>query len=199
MGFLDWYERDRKLTDYTATELRREEERLRIRENQALSRLEKLEEEREAIFRRGALACTPVRRRILARLFAGRQGECERIEEELSRLTKESLAVAAIRYRLERRQEGDSNALKKVSGNDVDGLAANWENLGVSEVDFASEVKNVLGKVSRSRGDPLKGISRRAREIMEIWERYDSGELTGVDEGLSAMRESARSRAAEEE
>ena len=54
MGFLDWYQRDRKLSDYAPGELKREEDRLRIRANQCLSRLEQLEEERDTIFRRGA-------------------------------------------------------------------------------------------------------------------------------------------------
>jgi len=198
MEFLSWFERDRKLTDYAPGELRREEERLRIRENQALSRLEQLEEEREAIFRRGALTGTPIRRRILARLFAQRQRECESIEAELSLLTKETLTVAAIRYRIERRLEGDSSALKKVDTAALDALAPAFADTTVPEEDFAGQVRQVLGKVRGGKRDPLKGIGRRAREVMEIWDRYDSGELVGVDEGLSAMREGRRASSEEE-
>jgi len=198
MGFLDWYERDRKLSDYSPGDVRREEERLRIRESQALARLEKLEEEREAIFRRGALTSTPIRRRILARLFAQRQRECESLETELARLVKESLAAAAIRYRIERRLDGDSSALKKVDVKALDALAEGWENPEVPEEEFAGRLKEVLGKVSRSRGDPLKGVGRRAREVLDVWVRYDRGELKAVDEGLAAMRDERRAAAEEE-
>ena len=198
MGFLDWFERDRKLTDYTPGDLRREEERLLIRENQALSRLERLEDEREAIFRRGALSCAPVRRRILARLFAERQRECEAIEEELSRLTKETLTVAASRFRIERRLDGDSSALKKVDGATLDELKEGFEDAAFPEEDFAGRVREILGKVKGAKGDPLKGIGRRAREVIEVWAQYDSGEIKGVDEGLNAVRE-GRKAASEEE
>jgi len=198
MGFLDWFERDRKLTDYAPGDLRREEERLLIRENQALARLERLEEERESIFRRGTLACTSVRRRILGRLFAERQRECEAIEDELSRLTKETLTVSGIRFRIERRLEGDSSALKKVEGTALDGLTEGFEDASVSEEDFAGEVRRILGKVRGGKRDPLKGIGRRAREVIAVWAQYDRGEISGLDDGLNAVRE-GRKAASEEE
>ena len=54
MGFLDWFKRDRKIIDYGPEELRREEGRLQIRETQTIARMEKLEAERESIFKQGA-------------------------------------------------------------------------------------------------------------------------------------------------
>ena len=188
MGFLDWYDRERKLTDYAPGEIRREEERLTIRETQTLSRLERLEQEREEIFRRGALSTTEARRRILARLFARRLRECEELERSLSLLTKEALIVTAIRYRLEKRLDGDSSALKKVAAKDVDGLAEAFEDETIGPDEYADLVKGALGKVKGGKGDPLRGIGRRALEVMEIWNRFDAGELAGVEEGLSEMR-----------
>ena len=75
MSFLDWFKSDKKLTDYSADELKREEGRLQIRESQLIARLEKLEVEREIIFRQGAGVGSPIRRRILARKYEERARE----------------------------------------------------------------------------------------------------------------------------
>ena len=91
MGFFDWFKRDRKITDYTPEELRREEGRLKIRETQMIARLEKNEVEREEIFRRGFDVKSPVRRRLLARKFEEKEQELRRIERDLSRHLKESM------------------------------------------------------------------------------------------------------------
>lgn len=187
MGFLDWYQRDRKLTDYSPGELKRQEDRLRIRENQSLSRLEQLEQERAAIFERGTGPVGSTRRRILARLFEARQRECESMEEDLARLSKEALAVAAIRFRVERKLDGDSSALKKVKVPAIDDLAEPWGDHGTDEEAFAGLLKEALGKVGKgAEGDPLKGLGHRAREVMEVWERFDRGELDDVTAGLSS-------------
>jgi hypothetical protein len=185
MGFLDWYQRDRKLTDYSPGELKREEDRLRIRENQSLSRLEKLEQERDSIFQRGTGPVGSTRRRILARLFEARQRECESLEEDLACLSKEALAVAAIRFRVERKLDGDSSALKKVKTPAIDELAEPWADHETDEEAFAGLLKTALGKVSKGAdGDPLKGLGRRAREVIEVWERFDRGELEDMALGL---------------
>jgi hypothetical protein len=139
-----------------------------------------------------------VRRRILARLFAERQRECESIEEELSRLTKEALTVSAIRFRIERRLDGDSSALKKVEGPALDELVPAFEDASVPEEDFAGQVREVLGKVKGAKGDPLRGIGRRAREVIEVWARHDRGEISGVDEGLIAVRDGRKASSEEE-
>lgn len=188
MGFLDWYDRDRKLTDYAPGELRREEERLTIRETQSLSRLERLEAERVEIFRRGALSGASARRRILAQLFARRQRECEDVERELARITKEALILTGIRYRIEKRLEGDSSALKKVDAAAIDGLAESFEDETMDGEDFTTHVKTVLGKVKGGKDDPLQGIGERARDVLDVWGLVDAGELAGIDAGLNELR-----------
>ena len=116
MGFFEWFKRDRKVTDYTPEELRREEGRLRIRETQMIAQLDKNENERADIFQRGFEVKSAVRRRILARKFEEREQELRRIERDLSRHMKESMAISGIRYRLERRAAGDSSIMRKMGG-----------------------------------------------------------------------------------
>jgi hypothetical protein len=196
MAFLDWYQRDRKLTDYAPGELRHEEERLRIRENQAVARLKKTREEQEEVFWEGAEVPSAVRRRILARVYAEREAEADRLERELRRLVKESLATAAVRFRLERRLDGDAGALKKTGGEDIDALIESWRDHEVDEDEFSGRLLEVLGKTKEAEGDPLAGLPEPARQVIEAWEKMDR---EGADEGDGVTADAADDADGEEE
>lgn len=193
MGFLDWFHRDKKITEYTPDELKREEARLQIRETQTISRIEKLEVEREALFRQGFDVKSPVRRRILARKFEMKEAEARRVERELGRLMKEAMAVSAIRYRLERRADGDSSILKKVGSGEIEKLAALCEDADIDEDMYGEKLAEILGAVAEPEGDPVEGLGPEARSVLDIWERMDDGSIESVGDGLKEARERARS------
>jgi hypothetical protein len=191
MGFLDWFKRDRKITDYSPEELKREEGRLKIRERQMVARLDKCEGEREAIFRRGFEVKSSVRRRILAGKFEEREQELRRIEKDLVRQMKESMAVSAIRYRLERRAAGDSSLLKKMGGSEIETLAELCEDDSIAEDIFAEKLTEVLGVVAEPEGDPLSGMGQGAKSVISLWERMDEGDIGSVEDGLAEAEERA--------
>jgi hypothetical protein len=103
MGILSWFRRDRRITEFTPEELRREESRLQIREGQSIARLERLDRERQDVFRRGFEVKSSVRRRVLARKYEEKKSEIDLVEREVLRLSKEILTVSALRHVQERR------------------------------------------------------------------------------------------------
>jgi len=189
MGFLDWFKRDKKIIDYGPDELRREEGRLQIRETQAIARMEKLEVERESIFKQGAGVKSAVRRRILARKYEAKERETRRVEVELARLLKEAMTVSALRYRLERRAEGESSLLKKVGGSDIEKLRDAFEDDAIDEEMYGEKLVEILGAVESPEGDPLEGLGKEGRSVLDIWQRMDEGEIGDVEEGLAEARD----------
>ncbi len=199
MGFFEWFKRDRKVTDYTPEELRREEGRLRIRETQMIAQLDKNENDRAEIFRRGFEIKSPVRRRILARKFEEREQELRRIERDLARQMKESMAISRIRYRLERRAAGDSSIMKKMGGKEIETLADLCANDEVGDEIFAEKLVEVLGVLDEPEGDPLSGMGEGARSVLEVWERMDEGVIETVQEGLSQAQDRTQEGLAEKD
>lgn len=189
MAFLDWFKRERKITDYTPDELRREEGRLQIRENQTVARVEKLEQERQLVFRQGFDVKSPVRRRILARKYEELRQKLSRLEQELSRLSKEAMTVSAIRFRLERRAEGESSILKKIGGSEIETLRELFEDDQITEEMYAERLTEVLGAVTEPAGDPVEGLGDVARGVLDIWQRMDEGDIESVEEGLREAQE----------
>ena len=83
----------RGLLDLSLEEIRVEEKRLEIRENQHLRKMETYDKQREEVFHQGAKTKSPARRRIYARRF----GECSQrislVERELTRVVKELMTL----------------------------------------------------------------------------------------------------------
>jgi hypothetical protein len=193
MGFLDWFRRDRKLTDYSPEDLRREEGRLEIREAQAVARLEKAEASRAEVFRQGLAVKSLVRRRILARKFEEREAEIRRLESEISRVLKEGMTVSALRYRLERKGKAESALLRKIGETEVEALRELVEADGVGEEMYREKLTALLGALEGpdAAGDPLAMVGREGRAVLEVWERMDQGAIGTVEEGLREARDLA--------
>ena len=190
MGFLDWFRRDKKLTDYSPEDLRREEGRLEIRKSQAIARIEKAEAGREEVFKLGLALKSPVRRRLLARKFEQRDADIRRLESELSRTMKESLTVSALRYRLERKNKAESVVLKKIGEAEVESLRELVENDEVGEQVYREKLAAVLGALegTDAEGDPLGEVGTQGRAVLAVWERMDQGAIASVEEGLRETR-----------
>ena len=115
MGLFDRILRRKK--DLTLEDVKREEIRLGIRENQTLAKLERLEKEREEIFSKGSRIKSPSRRRQLARLYDMKTNGTKMMERELSTLSKELTTMSGLKLALERKKmskEGASQLLQKV-------------------------------------------------------------------------------------
>src|SRR5438552_18915823 len=89
------------LTDFGLEEIRVEEKRLEIRENQHLHQIEKYDKLREDVFNQGAKTKSPARRRIYARRFGEFSQRISMIERELTHVVKELMTMNRVRSILE--------------------------------------------------------------------------------------------------
>jgi hypothetical protein len=182
----------RGLTNLSLEEVRVEEKRLEIRENQHLHQIEKFDKLREEVFHQGAKTKSPARRRIYARRFSEYAQRIGMVERDLTRVVKELMTLNRVRGILERkRQVNVQNILQNLSEEDMVKLTALLEDDKVSEEMYVQKLDALLGVVN----DPAyesADIGNEGMEVLKTWEQMDEGELE-FNEGLkeATQREKA--------
>ena len=164
-------------------ELRVEEKRLEIRENQHLNKIDKLDKQREEVFHQGAKTRSPARRRIYARRFGDTSQRITMIERELTRVVKELTTMNRIRSILERKRQAPiQNLLRSLKEEDMVELSTLLEDDKVSEEIYTQKLDVLLGVASDPAYDSAD-LGTEGLEIMKTWEQMDEGELE-FGEGL---------------
>jgi hypothetical protein len=181
----------RGLTDLSLEEVRVEEKRLEIRENQHLHQIEKYDKLREDVFHQGAKTKSPARRRIYARRFGEYSQRIGMIERELTHVVKELMTLNRVRSIFERqRQVPTRNILKNLSEEDMLKLTTLLEDDKVSEEMYLQKLDSLLGVVN----DPAyesQDIGNEGLEVLKTWEQMDEGELE-FNEGLKEATQSEK-------
>ncbi len=171
------------LTDLSLEEVRVEEKRLEIRENQHLHQIEKYDKLREEVFHQGAKTKSPARRRIYARRFGEYAQRIGMIERELTRVVKELMTLNRVRGIMERqRQVPTQNVLQNLTETDLVKLTTLLEDDKVGEELYVQKLDTLLGVVN----DPAyesQDIGNEGLEVLKTWEQMDEGELD-FEEGL---------------
>ena len=172
------------LTDFGLEEIRVEEKRLEIRENQHLKQIEKYDKLREEVFHQGAKNKSPARRRIYARRFGDYSQRIGMIERELSRVVKELMTLTRVRGILERQRQvpAAQNVLQRLKEEDLMKLTTLLEDDKISEEVYSQKLDMLLGVVN----DPAyesADIGNEGLEVLKTWEQMDEGELE-FGEGL---------------
>lgn len=171
------------LTDLGLEEIRVEEKRLEIRENQHLRQIEKYDKLREDVFHQGAKNKSPARRRIYARRFGDYSQRIGMIERELTRVVKELMTLTRVRSILERqRQIPVQNVLQRLKEEDLISLTTLLEDDKITEEVYLQKLDALLGVVN----DPAyesQEIGNEGMEVLKTWEQMDEGELE-FGEGL---------------
>lgn len=201
MSILDKiFRRRKRLTDLGLEEIRVEEKRLEIRENQHINQVEKYDKMREEIFHQGAKTKSPSRRRVYARRFNETSMRITMIERELSRVVKELMTLGRVRSILERKRAlPNQNILQNLSEEDMMRLTMMLEDDKISEEVYLQKLDAVLGTVN----DPayeVTDIGEAGMDVLKTWEKMDEGELE-FDEGLkeAAQKSGGQKEAGEEE
>ncbi len=184
---MDWlFKRRRRITDFKPEELRREEKRLEIRENQLVAQQEKLDREKEDIFQQGVKNKSVVRRRMYARRFNDLMGRLRLMDRELSRVSKEVMTLSRIRALVERTKSPKSvtGILNKLSDANLDELQALLEDDKIGEEFYLQKLDTLLG-VANDPAYEASEIGNEGLEVLKTWEAMDEGEME-FDEGLKA-------------
>lgn len=192
MGLFDRILRRKK--DLTLEDVKREEIRLGIRENQTLAKLERLENEREEIFSKGSRIKSPSRRRQLARLYDMKTNGTKMMERELSTLSKELTTMSGLKLALERKKmskEGASQLLQKV---DEAQLMTLLEDDKITQELYQEKLTSVLSTVMENPATLVEDLGREGNEVMDVWQKMDEGEIESFDAGLKLADRKVREK-----
>jgi hypothetical protein len=171
------------LSDLGLEEIRVEEKRLEIRENQHLRQIEKFDKLREEVFHQGAKNKSPARRRIYARRFGDYSTRISMVERELTRVVKELMTLTRVRGILERqRQVPVANVLGRMKEEDLLKLSTLLEDDKISEEVYMQKLDTLLGVVNDPAYDS-QDIGNEGLEVLKTWEQMDEGEME-FGEGL---------------
>jgi hypothetical protein len=190
------------LNDLGLEEIRVEEKRLEIRENQHLRQIDKYDKLREEVFHQGAKNKSPARRRIYARRFGDYSQRISMIERELTRVVKELMTLTRVRGILERqRQIPVQNVLQRLKEDDLLKLSTLLEDDKISEEVYLQKLDTLLGVVN----DPAyesADIGNEGMEVLKTWEQMDEGELEfgeGLKEAVGREKTGGQKESKEEE
>src|SRR6185295_7769545 len=192
MGFFEFLGVKKK--DLTLEQVKREEIKLGIRETQTLSKLEKLEKEREDIFSKGMKIKSPPRRRQLARLYEMKSTGVKTLERELSILSKEITTISALKLALERRttgKEGVSRILERV---DEARLMTYLEDDKISQEMYLEKLNGVLSTVTDGANQITEELGKEGSEVMDVWQKMDEGEIDSFSDGLKLADRAVREK-----
>ncbi|MEK7466577.1 MAG: hypothetical protein AAB074_04110 [Planctomycetota bacterium] len=192
---MDWlFKRRRRITDFKPEELRREEKRLEIRENQLVAQQEKLDREKEDIFQQGVKNKSVVRRRMYARRFNDLMSRLRLMDRELSRVSKEVMTLSRIRALVERTKSPKSvtGILNKLTDSNLDELQALLEDDKIGEEFYLQKLDMLLGVANDPAYDATE-IGSEGMEVLKTWEAMDEGEME-FDEGLKQAETGIKER-----
>lgn len=186
-----WFRRKKELS---LVEVKREEIKLGIRENQTISKLEKLEKEREDIFAKGSKIKSPSRRRQLARLYDLKSGGVKLLERELNVMSKELTTISALKLALERREsqkEGIGHLLNRV---DEAELMTLLEDDKITQEMYVEKLNEALSTVTEGSKHMFESLGKEGDEVMNVWQKMDDGEIESFEDGLKEADQLVRRR-----
>ena len=191
------FSRKKRLSKLTLKDIRYEEKRLEIRENQMIAKMDKVEKEREEMFHQGAKTRSASRRRIYARRFSHLSQRSTMTERELMRVAKELLTVGRLRSILERKAGvGGTSVLEKISDDDMVKLSSMLEDDRISEEMYVQKLDVTLGVISDPAYETAE-IGEEGMEVLKTWERMDEGEID-FDDALKQAAEAEKTKRTEE-
>jgi hypothetical protein len=164
-------------------EVRIEEKRLELKENQIVKKLENYDRDKGEIFKRGAETKSKALRRIYARKFEEATKVMQLEERELIQISKEIRLLSRIRMVLERSQKTRSAIplLERLNENQIHDLMKLIDTDTVKEAEFMEKVDLMLGLTERE--EATGDMGEEGMEVMKVWERMDDGQ-SDFEEGL---------------
>jgi hypothetical protein len=183
-----------KKKELNLEQVKREEIKLGIRETQTLSKLEKLEKEREDIFSKGMKIKSPPRRRQLARLYELKSSGVKTLERELSILSKEITTISALKLALERRSTSKDGVQRILERVDEARLMTFLEDDKISQEMYLEKLNGVLSTVTDGASQITEDLGKEGSEVMDVWQKMDEGEIENFADGLKLADKAVRQK-----
>ncbi|GMU23236.1 MAG: hypothetical protein AMXMBFR13_33180 [Phycisphaerae bacterium] len=177
MPLLDWLTgKGKPLSRMNRRELRRQELMLEKECTQLLKRIEKIGQEKQTLFERGATEKMPEVRRMLAQQFEVKTSEQLMVSRQLNMRSKESMTVTRLRMLRENaeRAKATGGQLGLVSEKDLIRLGRLIETDAITTEMYQQRLDEVLS-IGAEVDQGGAGLSEAGRQVMDIWEKMDTG------------------------
>jgi hypothetical protein len=177
MALLDWLTRkDKPLSKMNRQELRRQELLLEKECSQLLKRIEKIGQDKQTLFDRGAGEKMPEVRRMLAQQFELKTSEQLMISRQLNIRSKETMTVTRLRMLRENAERARAHGGKfgLVSEKDLIRLGKLIENDAISSEMYQQRLDEIL-TMGAEVDEGAAGLGEGGRQVLDIWEKMDTG------------------------
>jgi hypothetical protein len=188
MGLFDWLtSKDKPLSRMTRQELRRQELLIEKERSQYLKRVEKLAAEKQKLFERGAAEKTPEVRRMMAQEFELKTSEQLMLARQLNIRSKEMMTVTRLRMLRENAERAklSGDRLGMVSEKDLLRLGKLIESDAITSEMYQQRLDEILS-MGAEVDQGGAGLSEAGRQVMDIWDKMDTGLIQDTAEGLLA-------------
>jgi hypothetical protein len=186
MALLDWLTgKNKSLSSMNRQELRRQELLLDKECSQLLKRIEKIGNDKQALFDRGAGEKLPELRRMLAQQFEVKTSEQLMISRQLNIRSKESMTVTRLRLLRENaeRAKAHGSKLGMVSEKDLIRLDKLIEADAITTEMYQKRLDEILS-LGAEVDEGAAGLSEAGRQVMDIWEKMDTGLIADKTEAF---------------
>jgi hypothetical protein len=197
MGLLDWLtKREKPLAKMTPDELRHQELLLDKDRAQLLRRVETLAAEKQGLFDRGAREKLPEARRMMAQEFELKTTEQLMVGRQLNIRSKEALTIGRLRMLKENAARSkERGGLVPINECDLIALERLIEDDAVSTEMYQERLDRVLS-LGTSVDQGATGLSQAGQQVMDIWDKMDSGLIKDSSEGFDEADRRVRERQA---
>ncbi len=195
--FLEWLtNRKKPLSRMTRSELRRQELLLEKDRSRLLTRIDKLAQEKQTVFQRGATEKTPELRRALAQEFELKTTEQLMLARQLNIRSKEMLTVARLRMLRENADRaGQSSKLGLIGQGDIVRLGKLIESDAIKAEVYMERLDEILS-LGVAADEASGAMSEAGRTVLNVWEKMDAGAIADPAEGFDEADRSVRERQA---
>lgn len=178
-------QREKPLSRMTRQELRREELLLEKDRAQLLKRIEKIAADKQSLFTKGAGEKTPEVRRVLAQEFELKTSEQLMLSRQLNIRSKEMMTVSRLRMLRENAERAKLHGSKLglVSEKDIMVLGKLIENDAITTDLYQQRLDEILA-LGAEVDEGSAGVSQAGRQVLDIWEKMDTGLISDQSEGF---------------
>ena len=195
MSFIEWITKRKKpLSRMTRSELRRQELLIEKDRNMLLKKIQKIANTKQKLFEQGANEKTPEVRRMLAQEFELQTTEQLMISRQLNIRSKEKMTVSRLRMLRENADRtGQAGKLGRISQADMLHLGKMIESDAVKTEIYQEKLDEILA-IGAEVDEGSAQLTNAGQDVMNVWERMDTGVITDAQEAFDEADRSVRER-----